>query len=278
MIALPTVFDRNPTVQSDFEVLPEDLELIEKVGSGAYGQVWRGVWKGRGGGVDVAVKIVEALGRTEQQQAKAFGEVGILTPFSLWMHSYLCISFSPCFLFFVFCFLFFLTPLYILMRLKHPYIMTIYGTCTVQKQLWIVMKYIDGKSLFELLHSTEEISWEWRLRYTPNHWFKCFSNERRADITKEMTHQGERERLILRCRFARQAAISVNVLHSSRPSVLHRDLKSPNFMVSLDWTTLILIDFGVSKVSSHVSYDPRGGLLSNSFSIFSVFHFHWHNY
>ena len=83
MIALPTVLDRNPTVQSDFEVLPEDLELIEKVGSGAYGQVWRGVWKGRGGGVDVAVKIVEALGRTEQQQAKAFGEVGIPTPFSL---------------------------------------------------------------------------------------------------------------------------------------------------------------------------------------------------
>ena len=166
VIALPTVFDRNPTVQSDFEVLPEDLELIEKVGSGAYGQVWRGVWKGKGGGVDVAVKIVEALGRTEQQQAKAFGEVGILT------HSHsectpIYAFLSPpafCFLFFVF-----LTPLYILMRLKHPYIMTIYGTCTVQKQLWIVMKYIDGKSLFDLLHSTEEISWEWRLRYTPNH-------------------------------------------------------------------------------------------------------------
>ena len=54
-------------------------------------------------------------------------------------------------------------------------------------------------------------------------------------------------------RLAQQAAISINVLHSSVPSVLHRDIKSLNFMVSLDGNILKLIDFGMSKVSSVTS-------------------------
>ena len=93
-------------MQSDLEVLPEDLELNEKVGSGAYGQVWKGVWKGRGGGVDVAIKIVELRGRTEQHQAKAFVEVGIPITFTLQNAPPISAFISPFFFFFFFVFFF----------------------------------------------------------------------------------------------------------------------------------------------------------------------------
>ena len=66
-------------------------------------------------------------------------------------------------------------------------------------------------------------------------------------------------------RLAQQAAIGLNVLHSSVPRVLHRDLKSLNYMVSLDGNIMKLIDFGMSKVSSatsrNVSTVPREGCL-----------------
>ena len=69
-------------------------------------------------------------------------------------------------------------------------------------------------------------------------------------------------------RLAYQAVVSINFLHSSVPSVLHRDIKSLNFMLSADWTTLKLIDFGLSKVSSNVSEVPRESVFSSSSFIF----------
>ena len=72
-------------------------------------------------------------------------------------------------------------------------------------------------------------------------------------------------------RLAYQAAVSINVLHSSVPSVLHRDIKSSNFMLSPDWTPLKLIDFGLSKVSSNASAVPREGEFSSSSFVFSSF-------
>ena len=52
------------------------------------------------------------------------------------------------------------------MKLKHPNIMTIYGACVVQKtELWIVMEYMEGGSLYEVLHSDVELPWDLRLRY-----------------------------------------------------------------------------------------------------------------
>ena len=72
-------------------------------------------------------------------------------------------------------------------------------------------------------------------------------------------------------RLAYQAAVSINVLHSSVPSVLHRDIKSLNFMLSAEWTTLKLIDFGLSKVSSHASEVPRESEFSSSSFVFSSF-------
>ena len=53
----------------------------------------------------------------------------------------------------------------ILMKLRHPNIMMIYGACILQKkELWIVMEFMEGGSLFDALHSEYEISWVGRLR------------------------------------------------------------------------------------------------------------------
>ena len=75
-------------------------------------------------------------------------------------------------------------------------------------------------------------------------------------------------------RLAEQAAIGLNVLHSSIPSVIHRDLKSLNYMVSMDGNAVKLIDFGMSKVSSassrSVSTAPREGILLFFSPLFSV--------
>ena len=69
-------------------------------------------------------------------------------------------------------------------------------------------------------------------------------------------------------RLAQQAAIGLNVLHTSIPSVIHRDLKSLNYMVSMDGNVVKLIDFGMSKVNSaslrSVLTVPREGISSSS--------------
>jgi hypothetical protein len=35
----------------------------------------------------------------------------------------------------------------------------IFGACFTQQELWIVMEYMEGGTLFDLLHSEYEIEW-----------------------------------------------------------------------------------------------------------------------
>lgn len=61
---------------------------------------------------------------------------------------------------------------------------------------------------------------------------------------------------IITNRLAMNAARAVHYLHSLNPPVLHRDLKSPNFLVSKNSKNSIdlkLTDFGMSKVKSIAS-------------------------
>jgi hypothetical protein len=48
------------------------------VGEGAFGKVWKAIWRGRGGGETVAVKKIPTTGATEDMKKKVFKEVGIL--------------------------------------------------------------------------------------------------------------------------------------------------------------------------------------------------------
>eukprot|EP01112_Ceratiomyxa_fruticulosa_P020144 TRINITY_DN6782_c0_g1_i2.p1 TRINITY_DN6782_c0_g1~~TRINITY_DN6782_c0_g1_i2.p1 ORF type:complete len:324 (-),score=57.38 TRINITY_DN6782_c0_g1_i2:324-1295(-) len=78
----------------------------------------------------------------------------------------------------------------------------------------IVMELIDGGSLRDLLHDKNvELDWNRKLH------------------------------------LAKQACQAINFLHNREKPILHRDLKSLNFLVSKD-DIVKLIDFGISKIKS----------------------------
>ncbi len=89
----------------DLEVSHDELQLIMCVGEGAHGKVWQGKWKGRGGGIPVAVKKI-ALGGLSTSQKTLTNEVGIL----LYLHLILSLSFLYILRFFLF-FSFYLTEI-----------------------------------------------------------------------------------------------------------------------------------------------------------------------
>ena len=68
---------QSPTNNSDLAVPPGDLQFIEKVGAGSYGEVWKGKWRGKGGGVIVAIKKVVVNKMNPRQQREILVEVGI---------------------------------------------------------------------------------------------------------------------------------------------------------------------------------------------------------
>lgn len=61
-----------------FSVAEKDLAFITTVGEGAYGEVWKGKWNGKGGGITVAIKKVKVISIPPIQRTKIIDEVGIL--------------------------------------------------------------------------------------------------------------------------------------------------------------------------------------------------------
>lgn len=98
-------------------------------------------------------------------------------------------------------------------RLRHPNILQFMGACTAPPNLCIVTQYIPRGSLFKLLHRTPG--------FQPD----------------------ERRRLQMALDIAR----GMNYLHTCRPPVIHRDLKTPNLLVDKD-LTIKVCDFGLSRV------------------------------
>ncbi len=93
-------------------------------------------------------------------------------------------------------------------RLRHPALPQIYDVLEEQGNFWIVMEFIDGKTLSELCED-EKIG--------PLRFFSV----------------------------ARQLSEALVYLHSRRPPVLHLDIKPSNIMIQADGT-LVLIDFGAA--------------------------------
>jgi serine/threonine protein kinase len=123
-----------------------------------------------------------------------------------------------------------------MVKLRYQSIVSIYGRAFTDQELYIVLEYIDGGDLTNFLNSKEEIGWAVRIR------FRLFFSSSIPAINYFFV-----------CRFALQATRSVHYLHSLNPPILHRDLKSPNFLVCKPAMDLKLTDFGMSKVKSIAS-------------------------
>ncbi|KAF6001173.1 hypothetical protein F1559_000404 [Cyanidiococcus yangmingshanensis] len=104
----------------------------------------------------------------------------------------------------------------LLSRLRHPNIVPFCGTVTRPPHLCIVLGFVSGGSLYRLIHS------------------------RRSEDGPAFT-------------LAEIAFLSLGIaqgmlyLHSQRPPVIHRDLKSPNVLIDGETGMPIVTDFGLSR-------------------------------
>ncbi|KAM1527112.1 hypothetical protein ACFXTI_016327 [Malus domestica] len=103
----------------------------------------------------------------------------------------------------------------IMLRLRHPNVVLFMGAVTRPPHFSILTEFLPRGSLYRLLHR-------------PN------------------SQLDERRRM----RMALDVAKGMNYLHTSNPTVVHRDLKSPNLLVDKNWNVKVC-DFGLSRTKHH---------------------------
>ncbi|XP_020104386.1 serine/threonine-protein kinase EDR1 [Ananas comosus] len=100
----------------------------------------------------------------------------------------------------------------IMRRLRHPNVVLFMGAVTRPPNLSIVSEFLPRGSLYRILHRPY-----------------CQIDEKR------------------RIKMALDVAKGMNCLHTSVPTIVHRDLKSPNLLVDKNWTVKVC-DFGLSRL------------------------------
>ncbi|KAG0450732.1 hypothetical protein HPP92_026785, partial [Vanilla planifolia] len=103
----------------------------------------------------------------------------------------------------------------IMLRLRHPNVVLFLGAVTRPPNLSILTEFLPRGSLYRLLH--------------------------RPNVKLD-----ERRRL----KMALDVAKGMNYLHASHPTIVHRDLKSPNLLVDRNWVVKVC-DFGLSRLKHH---------------------------
>ncbi|XP_071731182.1 serine/threonine-protein kinase EDR1-like [Rutidosis leptorrhynchoides] len=100
----------------------------------------------------------------------------------------------------------------IMQRLRHPNIVLFMGAVTRPPNLSIISEFLPRGSLYRIIHRPQ-----------------CQIDEKR------------------RIKMALDVAKGMYCLHSSVPTIVHRDLKSPNLLVDEDWNVKVC-DFGLSRL------------------------------
>ncbi|KDP23616.1 hypothetical protein JCGZ_23449 [Jatropha curcas] len=100
----------------------------------------------------------------------------------------------------------------IMRRLRHPNVVLFMGAVTRPPNLSIITEFLPRGSLYRILHRSH-----------------CQIDEKR------------------RIKMALDVARGMNCLHTSIPTIVHRDLKSPNLLVDKNWTVKVC-DFGLSRL------------------------------
>jgi serine/threonine protein kinase len=170
-----TYMPKTERVLDPWEINYDDLEIFERVGSGAHGEVFRGrLW-----GSDVAVKKLIAANKADIPD-------DVLTALK--------------------------QEISILSQLRHPNVVLYIGACTQPPNVCIVTEWCGRGSLFDVLHDQNQ--------------------------TIDSKMMGE---------ISLQIARGMSYLHSRRKSIIHRDLKSHNILVTDDFTIKVA-DFGLTVI------------------------------
>mgnify|MGYP002387471256 CR=1 FL=1 len=100
--------------------------------------------------------------------------------------------------------------------LRHPNVVLFMGACYEKQHLAIVTEFMPNGTLHSVLHDAD-VDLDWSLRM----------------------------------RMLRDICCGMAFLHSNRPPILHRDLKSPNILVDADFR-LKVSDFGLTVLKDTV--------------------------
>ncbi|XP_038878665.1 serine/threonine-protein kinase EDR1 isoform X1 [Benincasa hispida] len=113
----------------------------------------------------------------------------------------------------------------IMRQLRHPNIVLFMGAVTRPPNLSIVTEFLPRGSLYRIIHRPH-----------------CQIDEKR------------------RIKMALDVARGMNCLHTSNPTIVHRDLKSPNLLVDKNWNVKVS-DFGLSRLkhNTFLSSKSTGG-------------------
>ncbi|KAL2491818.1 Serine/threonine-protein kinase EDR1 [Abeliophyllum distichum] len=113
----------------------------------------------------------------------------------------------------------------IMRNLRHPNVVLFMGAVTRPPNLSIVTEFLPRGSLYRIIHRPH-----------------CQIDEKR------------------RIKMALDVAKGMNCLHTSKPTIVHRDLKSPNLLVDKNWNVKVG-DFGLSRLkhNTFLSSKSTGG-------------------
>ena len=117
----------------------------------------------------------------------------------------------------------FKTEVNMMNKVRHPNVVLLMGICSTAPHLSIITEYLPRGSMYRLLHHTQ-VQLEFRRRL-----------KMAIDISKGMAY-----------------------LHSATPTIVHRDLKSPNLLVDENFTVKIC-DFGLARVKENTFVQTING-------------------
>lgn len=163
--------------EMDWEIDHGDLVFGKLLGSGTFGDVYKGKWLGS----EVAIKVIRVTRALDDAQIKEFrAEVDIMA------------------------------------TMRHVNIVQFVGACTKPPQLAIVTEYLPKMSLYDVMR-TEPLLWPRMLQ--------------------------------IGC----QAAAGILYLHHRKPPIVHRDIKSDNFLIDTNYNVKVC-DFGLARFKREVTH------------------------